>query len=355
MAKLNDGGGELPNDVANFYSDTQTKPTRAMRETVLEAAVGDEQKGEDPTTAALCVRVAELLGKEDAVFMPSGTMCNEIALYIHCRRGDEIICERSSHIVNFEAGGPAAFAGAATHPLDGEHGRFTAEQVSAAIRHDAGLHLPETALVSVEQTANMGGGAIWPLVQLNAVARVAKDAGIATHMDGARLFNASVKSGVAAKDFAAGYDSVWVDFTKGLGCPLGAVLAGSKDFVQRAKRVKQMIGGGLRQSGFVTAACHYALDHHVERLAEDHDLAADIGRAVGQMPLVQDLLPVETNIVIFDIASEGPTAGEVVGRLREVGLLLGALDERRIRVVTHLDVDAADGERLCAALKAQLS
>lgn len=355
MAKLNDGGGALPNDVANFYSDTQTKPTRAMRETVLDAAVGDEQKGEDPTTAALCTRVADLLGKEDAVFMPSGTMCNEVALYIHCRRGDEIICERSAHIVNFEAGGPAAFAGAAVHPLDGEHGRFTAAQVRAALRSDVGLHLPETALVSVEQTANMGGGAIWPLEQLEAVARTAKDAGVATHMDGARLFNACVGSGVAAKDFAAGYDSVWVDFTKGLGCPLGAVLAGSADFIQRARRVKQMIGGGLRQSGFVTAACHYALDHHLDRLAEDHDLAAEIGRAVARMPSVRSVLPVETNIVIFDIAPDGPTAGEVAARLRERGLLIGALDERRIRVVTHLDVGAADGERLCAALAARLS
>lgn len=338
------------NAVANFSSDTQTLPSRAMRESALDAALGDEQKGEDPTTTELCRRVAELLGKEVAVFMPTGTMCNEVAINIHCRPGEAIVCHATAHITLFEKGGPAAISGAMIHALDGDGGRFTAEQVAAAIGPRDDLHMSETGVVSVEQTANMAGGAIWPPDELDAVAKAAHDAGVATHMDGARLLNACVATGVAAADYARGYDSVWLDFTKGLGCPMGAVLAGSAAFVARARQVRQMLGGGPRQPGFVAAPCLYALDHNVERLAEDNALAADIGFAVARLAQVTRVLPVDSNIVIFDLAADGPTADDVVARLDAQDVRVGALDTRRIRAVTHLDVGPADAERLMAAL-----
>ena len=203
----------------DFYSDTKTKPTDAMRRAVLDAVVGDEQKGEDPTTEELCRRVAELLGKEAAVFLPSGTMCNEIALQVHLRPGEELICERSSHIVNFEGGAPAAYAGAMVQALDGEHGTLHPEQVAAAIRAPS-RYAPVSRLLCVEQTANMAGGAVWPLDRLRATTDVARDAGLLTHMDGARLMNAVVQSGVAAHEWGSCVDSVWIDFTKGLGAPI---------------------------------------------------------------------------------------------------------------------------------------
>ncbi|MEM7092963.1 MAG: threonine aldolase family protein [Actinomycetota bacterium] len=335
--------------IDDFYSDTKSKPSAAMRAAALDCEVGDEQKGEDPTTNELCGRVAELLGKEAAVFLPSGTMCNEIAINVWVRPGEEIICERSSHIVNFETGGPSAISGAMVHPIDGTNGMFTGDQVASAIR-PASRYAPRTALVCVEQTANLGGGAVWPSAQLDAVANAARSAELPTHMDGARLLNAVVKSGVPASTFAAGYDSVWIDFTKGLGAPVGAVLAGSDDFIDAAWRVKQRLGGAMRQSGIVASMCLYALDHHVERLADDHNLAADLGRRIDAMSGVEQVLPVDTNIVIFDVASDGPTAGAIVQVLDDQDIQIGAFGERRIRVVTHIGVTPSSGDRLVAAL-----
>ena len=337
----------------DFYSDTKTKPSRAMLEAVLAAEFGDEQKDEDPTTLALCERVAELLGKEAAVFLPSGTMCNEIAIRVHTRPGDEVICERSCHLINFETGGPAAISGVMTQPIDGQNGIFDADQVRAAIRPPS-RYAPESRLVAVEQTANMGGGTVWPLAQITAVAEAAKESGLATHMDGARLLNAAVKAGVAAKDFTAGYDSCWIDFSKGLGAPVGAVLAGSHDFITQAWRVKQRMGGALRQSGVLAAMGLYALDHNVDRLADDHALAADIAARVAQMPGVAQVLPAETNIVIFDLTADAPTAPEIERSLHADGVIIGAFGDRRIRVVTHLDVDPEGGDALCAALARHL-
>ena len=224
--------------VADFYSDMKSKPTRAMLETVLSAPVGDVQKGEDPTTNLLCERVCDLLGKEASILLPSGTMCNEIALRVHCAPGSEVICERSSHIINFEAGGPAALSGVMMHSIDGEYGCFRADQVRAAIRKKS-RYSPETSLVCVEQTTNLGGGGIWPLDDLRAVAATAKEAGVSTHMDGARLFNACVATGTSAREFAEGYDSCWIDFTKRLGGFAGAALAGSRDLINGAWRYAQ--------------------------------------------------------------------------------------------------------------------
>jgi len=338
----------------DFYSDTKTKPTSDMRRAVLDCVVGDEQKGEDPTTADLCSRVATLLGKEAAVFLPSGTMCNEIAINVNTNPGDEIICDRSSHILHFETGGPSALSGVMTSPIDGERGMFGPESVEAAIR-PASRYAPATALVCVEQTANLGGGAVWPAEQLDAIARVAHDAGLSTHMDGARLMNAVVKSGVSAAAFAAGFDSVWIDFTKGLGAPIGAVLAGSEEFIASAWRVKQRFGGAMRQSGIAASMCLYALDHHVDRLAEDHALAAQIGEQLSALPKVEQVMPVDTNIVIFNVAEDAPTAAELVTALAAKDIHIGSFGERRIRIVTHLDVTPSDGERLMQALSQHLA
>lgn len=333
----------------DFYSDTKTKPTEAMRRVVLDCEVGDEQKGEDPTTNLLTARVADLLGKEAAVFLPSGSMCNEIAVKAHTQPGDEIICEQSCHIINFETGAPAALSGVMVRTLAGRNGIYDADQVRQAIR-PASRYAPKSALLCAEQTANLGGGAVWPVEQLNAVALAAKDAGLATHMDGARLMNAAVKSGAPAAAHAENFDSVWIDFTKGLGAPVGAVLAGSADFIDRAWRLKQQMGGAMRQSGIVASMCLYALDHHVDRLAEDHDLAANLGRRIAEMDLVAGVMPVETNIIIFDLKDQAPMAEDIAARLEDKGVIVGAFGPRRIRVVTHLDVDAASGRALIEGL-----
>jgi threonine aldolase len=337
----------------NFYSDTQTRPSRAMLAAVLDAETGDEQRGADPTTARLCVRVAGLLGHEAAVLLPSGTMCNEIALAVHARPGDEIICDRISHIVTSEAGGPAALSGLMIQTLDGERGRFTPDQLARAIRPGS-RHEPVSRVVEVEQSVNFGGGAIWPLAQIREVLAVARAHGLAAHMDGARLMNAAVASGVPAADHAGGFDSAWIDFTKGLGCPVGAVLAGSRDFIDRAWRLKHRWGGAMRQSGVLAAMCLYALDHNVERLADDHLLAHTISQRLKAMPGVASVLPVETNIVIFRLAEGAPDGKAIHARLAEQGIAIGAFGPRGMRIVTHLDVDAAGGETLCQALGAML-
>jgi threonine aldolase len=252
----------------DLYSDTQTRPSDAMRRAMAEAPVGDEQRGEDPTVNRLCIMVAELLGKEAAMFLPSGTMCNEIAILVHCRPGDEIIADGTAHIIIAEGGGPAAFAGAMLRTLDGVRGIYQPAQVEAAIRDD-GRYSPNSRMVVVEQTSNFGGGTIWPLATIEAVGEATRRHGLAYHMDGARLFNAVVSSGVTALDYAAPFDSLWVDLSKGLGCPVGAVLAGSKAFIDKAWRWKQRMGGAMRQAGIIAAAGVYALEHNVERLADD--------------------------------------------------------------------------------------
>ena len=338
----------------NFYSDTQTKPTRAMLETALEAEVGDEQRGADPTTNALCARVAALLGQEAAVFLPSGTMCNEIAVRIHCSPGDEILCDRTSHIVNFEGGGPAALSGAMIRALDGERGIYTPDQIDEAARPGS-LYEPSSRLVCVEQTANLGGGAVWSLAAVEGVAAVAREHGLALHMDGARLMNAAVASGTPAARFGSLFDSCWLDFTKGLGAPVGAVLAGSEDFIQKAWRFKQQWGGAMRQSGVIAAMCLYALDHNVDRLADDHALAASIAERLSKLALVEAVLPADSNIVIFDLAPDAPDAATLVSLVREEGIVMGAFDERRIRIVTHLDVDQAAGQALMDSLTSHLN
>jgi threonine aldolase len=319
--------------VINLYSDTQTRPTEAMRRAIASAKVADEQRGQDPTTLRLEERVAELLGHEAAVFLPSGTMCNQIAFRLHARPGgDEMLLDRSAHPIIAEAGGPAQNAHLMIHALDGDHGVFSPGQLRDAIR-PASRYLPRSRLVSVEQTTNMGGGRVWPLETLREVLEVAREHGLHAHMDGARLMNAVVASGSPAAAHAGGFDTAWIDFTKGLGAPVGAVLAGSRELVGEAWRWKQMMGGAFRQSGIVAAGCLHALDHHVERLAEDHDNARVLADGLSELGL--EVVAPETNIVIF-AAPDG-----FLERMAERGVELSGTPDGRLRAVTHLDVDRA--------------
>jgi len=337
----------------DLYSDTVTRPTPEMRRFMCEAEVGDEQKFEDPTVNLLQEMVADLLGKEAALFLPSGTMCNEIALRVHCRPGEEMLAHRTAHPIHFETGGPGALAGVNVRSLDGPRGQYDAATLEEGIRPDF-RHYPRSRLVWVEQTSNLGGGSIWPLARVRAVTDVARQHGLATHLDGARLMNAVVASGVAAREWAAPFDSAWIDFTKGLGAPVGAALAGSRAFIAEAWRLKQQMGGAMRQAGIIAAGGVYALRHHVKRLADDHTNARRLAEGLAALPGVAlDPTTVETNIVFFDLTGE-VTAPALVERLLEHGVRMGAMGPRTIRAVTHLDVDAAGIERALAAARCVL-
>ncbi len=322
-----------------------------MREAIAGAVVGDEQRGLDPTTLDLQDRVAELLGFPAAVFLPSGTMCNEIALRLHARpAGDELLLDRTAHPVNSEAGGPAVVSGLMIRVLEGDGGVFTAAQLEAALRPPGNRYMPRSRVVSVEQTSNLGGGRVWPLSTVLSVLEVARQHGLRAHMDGARLMNAVVASGVPASDFAGGFDTAWIDFTKGLGAPIGAVLAGSRELIDEAWRWKQMLGGAFRQSGIVAAGCLYALDHHVDRLAEDHSHARLLAEGLAPLPGVQlDPASVETNIVIFSVDDAPGLVARVADRVE-----VQAFDAHRVRAVTHLDVSREDVELALEAFASEL-
>lgn len=336
----------------NLYSDTQTSPTAEMRAAMAAAEVGDEQRGLDPTTSELERRVAALLGHETAVFLPSGTMCNEIALRVHIRPGgDEVLLDRTAHPVNAEAGGPAALSGAMMRTLDGEGGIFTAEQLRAALRPLGDRYAPRSRLVSVEQTTNLGGGRVWPLQTIREVLVVAREAGMHAHLDGARLLNAAVSAGVAPAEYASGFDTAWIDFSKGLGAPVGAVLAGTEELISEAWRFKQMMGGALRQSGILAEACLYALENHVERLAEDHANARRLAQGLAALEGVSlDPDSVETNIVLFEV-DDAPALVSALAPQVE----LSAFSAHQVRAVTHLDVDGEEVELALEAIAAALS
>jgi threonine aldolase len=338
--------------VINLFSDTQTRPTSEMRAAMAAAEVGDEQHQDDPTVLELCERVATLLGKEAAVFLPSGTMCNAISMRLHVRPGgDEVILHRWAHPVRFEAGGPAAMAGAVLYPVDGPFGMFSADAVREAIRPPDDRYAPRSRLVCVEQTTNIGGGRVWPLEQIRSVTSVAREHDLRLHLDGARLMNAVVASGISASEWADGFDTAWIDFTKGLGAPVGAVLAASAELIEEAWRYKQMWGGGMRQAGIVAAGALYALDHHVERLADDHANARALAEGLAALPgVVLDPDTVDTNIVVFDV----PDAQAFAAALKADDVIMGPIDARRVRAVTHLDVDADGIDRALGAARRAL-
>lgn len=336
----------------NLYSDTQTRPTEGMRRAIASAEVGDEQRFQDPTVTRLQERVAELLGHEAALWLPSGTMCNQIAFRLHCRPGELMITDQLAHPIIAEAGGPAAHAGAMVIGIPSEGGMFAPEAVEALVFDPSNRYIPRARLVSVEQTTNMGGGRVWPLEQVRAVLEVARRRGLCAHMDGARLMNAVVASGVPAAEYASAFDTAWIDFTKGLGAPVGACLAGSRELIEEAWRYKQMMGGSMRQAGIVAAAALYALDNHVERLAEDHENARVLAEGLAELPGVEiDPGTVETNIVIFGV----PDEAAFMAGMQERGVELSAAIGGRVRAVTHLDVDRAGIERALGAAREVLA
>lgn len=325
----------------NLLSDTQTKPTAAMREAMARAEVGDEQVGDDPTVNALCERVAALMGKEAAVYMPSGTMCNVTATLVHCRPGDEILAHETAHIIAREGGAHAAIGGFQVTQLKGADGQFTPETFRKAL-HPRTRYQPTQTVVSVEQTANIGGGTIWKKAALDEIVAIAKQHGLITHMDGARLLNATVASGISPRDMTAGWDSAWIDFSKGLGAPIGGVLAGTRTFIDAVWQWKQRLGGSMRQAGVCAAACIYALDHHVDRLADDHANARALARGLSQISGVEVQEP-ETNLVFFKPDGAGIPGDKMVAALRQRGVTLAMMDGR-IRACTHLDVNASQIE-----------
>jgi threonine aldolase len=329
----------------DLSSDTVTKPTQPMLAAMMTAPVGDDQRREDPTVNALQDKVARLLGKEAAIFLPSATMANEIALKIHTQPGDEAVVERSCHFVTSEAGGAAFHSGVMLHMIEGRRGIFTPQQVEAGIRR-TDPHNPPTRLVCVEQTSNRGGGSVWPLAALQAITAVAHKHNLGTHMDGARLMNAVVSSGIPAHEHAAGFDSVTFCLTKGLGCPIGALLGGSQDFIDRARRYKHLFGGAMRQAGVVAGAGIYALDHNVDRLADDHANAARLAARIAEIKNLRiDVDAVETNLVYFDVAATGLSGQEFVRRLAERGVrTTSSAGPTLLRAVTHLDVSRTDIE-----------
>jgi threonine aldolase len=342
-------GAGLPPVSVNLYSDTQTEPTAAMKAAMLAAPVGDEQMGLDPTTNLLQERMAALMGKEAALFLPSGTMCNQIAMATHCRPGDEILAHETAHILTSEGGGAAAIAGVQITGLKGALGQFDGDTLRAALRPRTRNAPPQT-LVEVEQTANSGGGTVWPLTRLNEIAAIAHENGMATHIDGARLMNAVVESGVAVAEMVAGFDSLWLDFTKGLGTGVGAVLVGSREFIGNAWRWKQRMGGAMRQSGMLAAGCLHALDHHIDRLAEDHVNAKSLVRGLAQIPGIA-AEPAHTNLVFFNTEGAGMTAAAFAGAARKQGVAFSTNGRYRVRACTHLGVNAAQIDQALAVAR----
>lgn len=321
----------------DLVSDTATRPSPEMRRFMAEAPVGDEQRKEDPTVNRLQDMAAELLGKEAALYLPSATMANQISYKVHTRPGDEIIIHRDSHPLHFEGGGPALLSGASIFPLDGYRGIFDADQVKAAVRPDDPHH-PKTRLVSVENTHNTGGGSIWPVDKLKAVYETAKSIGLMVHMDGARLMNASVASGIPTSEYTSYTDSVMICLSKGLGAPVGAVLAGSAEFIKEARRFKHVFGGAMRQAGIIAAGGVYALEHNVERLAEDHENAKVLAQGLAGITGIELVYEPETNIVFFDVAGLGMSSADFASRALEHGVRFGPRPGTQLRAVTHLDV-----------------
>ncbi len=320
----------------DLFSDTGTRPSQAMREFMAGAEVGDEQLFEDPSVNLLNEMVAELLGKEEAVYLPSGLMANQISFAVHCNPGDEIIMDETAHPIHYEGGAAAVISGATIRGLAGKRGIYTVEQVEEAIR-SKDYHDPQTCLVSIEQTSNLGGGTVWPLELINEITELARERGLATHMDGARLMNAVAATGVSAADYARNFDSVWIDLSKGLGAPVGSCLAGSSDFIEKARYWKQRLGGAMRQAGIIAAGGIYALEHNVDRLKEDNNNARKLALGLAGIDGIKiETDSVETNIVLFEI--EGKTAGQFTEMLLQEGVRMSVLG-KYVRAVTHLDVD----------------
>lgn len=323
----------------DLRSDTVTRPTPAMLEAMMQAEVGDDVFGEDPGVNALQEEAAAMFGHEAALFCPSGTQTNQIAIRTHTQPGDEVICDQLSHVYQYEGGGIAANAGASVRLLQGERGIVTPGQIEEAIQPD-NIHHPVSRLVVLENTCNKGGGTFYTLTQIRSISQMARQRGLAVHLDGARIFNALLASGDAPSAMGPLFDSISICLSKGLGAPVGSLLIGSRAFISKAKRIRKVMGGGMRQAGYLAAAGHYALQHHINRLEEDHQRARQLGEALSALPFVEHLLPVETNIVVFQLASERAAQG-LLQFLAQHDIKAVPFGRATLRMVTHLDIDDA--------------
>jgi threonine aldolase len=342
----------MPDHPIDLRSDTVTRPTPAMRQAMLAAEVGDDVFREDPTVNRLEQRVAELLGHEAALFVPSGTMSNQIAVKVHTQPGDELLCDIGCHIYNNEAGGAAVLSGVTCRTLEGDHGILDVTQLEGKVRPRDDEHQVRTRLVCLECTHNRGGGRIYPLEKIQAIRAWTRQQGLALHLDGARLWNAVVATGIPARTYGAEFDSVSVCFSKGLGAPVGSALAGPRDFIAGARRVRKLFGGGMRQAGVLAAAALHALDHHIDRLAEDHRNAQVIAGAIGDTPGLRLTPPeVETNLIWFEADRSLGSAADVAKALEERGVLAFVVGAQRLRACTHLDVSAAQAARVAEVIR----
>lgn len=333
----------------NLISDTVTRPTPAMLQAMMRAEVGDDVFGQDPAINALQEKAARLFGMEAALFCPSGTMTNQIALRVHTRPLDEVICDETSHIYQYETGGYAVNAGLAINLLQGKNGKITAEQIEAALkpRYD---WLPVSRLVVLENTCNKGGGSYYTLDEIRPIRELCRRHDLRLHLDGARLFNALVETGESAEEVGSEFDSISLCLSKGLGAPVGSLLIGAEDFIRQARRFRKVMGGGMRQAGYLAAAGIYALDHHIERLKDDNRRARKLGAALENLQMVSDVRPVQTNIVIFDVHPPH-TAASLISSLEKNGILAAAFGPQTIRFVTHLEVTEAMIDRTIDVLR----
>jgi threonine aldolase len=342
----------MPTDaMIDLRSDTVTRPTPGMRAAIQGAEVGDDVFGEDPTVRHLEERVADMLGKERALFVPSGTMSNQVCIKAHTQPGDELLCEASCHIYNFEAGGPAVLSGVTCRTLEGDYGILDVSQLEGKVR-PMNDHVVRTRVVALENTHNRGGGRVYPIERIRSISDWARKHHLMIHLDGARLWNAIVATGIAAPKWTEHFDSVSVCFSKGLGAPIGSALAGTQDFVNRARRIRKLFGGAMRQAGIAAAAAIYALDHHIERLADDHRNARVIAQAVADTPgLSLDPPDVETNIMFVEVDPELGTAKQVAEALKQRNVIAQTPGPQVMRMCTHLDVSAAQAERAAESIR----
>lgn len=321
----------------DFRSDTVTRPTPAMLQAMFAARVGDDVFGDDPTVNALETKVAAMFGMEAALFCASGTMANQVAIKAHTQPGDEVICHKLSHVYYYEGGGIAMNSGASVCLLEGDKGRITASDVAAHINPSNDPHRPLTRLVSVENTMNKGGGSIYDFNELQAIGKVCTENGLKFHLDGARLFNALVETDVTTGDYGQLFDSISICISKGLGAPVGSVLIGNKEFIKKSRRIRKVFGGGMRQAGYLAAACIFALDNHVERLREDNQRAKKLEKILASLPFVDHVTPVETNLVFFGLKPHLPV-DIFLRKLKENDIYAMALAPQQVRFVTHLDI-----------------
>ena len=335
--------------IIDLRSDTVTKPTKDMLEAMVNAKVGDDVYKEDPTVNELEERVASMFGKPKALFFPTGSMANQAAIKLHTNPGEQVICDKYAHVYNYEGGGASFNSGVSCKLIDGRRGMFTSEQVQASINPPDFYHSPLTSLVAVENTTNKGGGACWDFNEILKIRKVCNDHNLGYHLDGARIWNAMVKTGESATQYGKVFDTISVCLSKGLGCPIGSVLIGDKEIMEGAIRVRKIFGGGMRQVGYLAAAGLYALDNHIDRLEEDHRKAQEIGDILGTMPSIKVVEPIETNIIIFEL-HQNVNETEFVQRLADNNIHIIGMGGGKLRMVTHLDYTSDMHEKLITTL-----